>query len=182
VTRVYDRWLHALDSEDVRQLSAAHKDSLERFLPKLNLAIDTEDSMAINRIKGGAIIIAGSGMCTGGRIRHHLKQRVWDDRNTVLFTGYQASGTLGRLLVDKVKSIKLFGDEFVVKARIETLGGLSAHAGQGALVDWITAFAPSPRTLLVHGEARAQQALADCLWQKHKLRVEIPARGERIEF
>lgn len=182
VTRVYDRWLHALDCDDVRQLSAAQKDSLERFLPKLNLAIDTEQSMAINRIKGGAIIIAGSGMCTGGRIRHHLKQRVWDGSNTLLFTGYQARGTLGRLLVDGVKSIRMFGDEFVVKARIETLGGLSAHAGQGALVAWITAFEPAPRTLLVHGESHAQQALAGVLMQKHQREVEIPARGERIEF
>lgn len=182
VTRVYDRWLHALDCDDVRQLSAAHKDSLERFLPKLNMAIDTEESMAINRIKSGAIIIAGSGMCTGGRIRHHLKQRVWDGRNTVLFTGYQARGTLGRLLVDGVKSIRMFGDEFVVKARIETLGGLSAHAGRKGLAAWISAFEPPPRTLLVHGEPRAQQALADYMWEDCKRRVEIPARGESIEF
>lgn len=182
VTRVYDRWLHVLDCDDVRQLSEVHKHSLERFLPRLNLAIETEESIAINRIKSGAIIIAGSGMCTGGRIRHHLKQRVWDNRNTVLFAGYQARGTLGRLLVDGVKSIRMFGDEFVVKARIETLGGLSAHAGRSGLVAWINAFEPPPRTLLVHGESRAQEALADHLWREHKRRVEIPARGETIEF
>jgi len=182
VTRVYDRWLHALDGEDVRHLSAAHRDSLERFLPKLNLAMETEASMAINRIKGGAIIIAGSGMCTGGRIRHHLKHRIWDNRNTVLFTGYQARGTLGRLLVDGAGSIRMFGDEFVVKARIETLGGLSAHAGRSGLVAWIRAFEPPPRTFLVHGEARAQDALADVLRREHHRSVDIPARGESIEF
>ncbi len=182
VTRVYDSWLRALDQNDVRQLSEAHKTSLEKFLPKLNMAVDTEQSMAINRIKGGAIIIAGSGMCTGGRIRHHLKQRIWDERNTLIFTGYQARGTLGRVLVDGVKAVKIFGEEFVVKARIETLGGLSAHAGQSELVKWIAAFNPPPRTVLVHGEPHAQDALSDRLWREQKLRVEIPARRDSIVF
>jgi metallo-beta-lactamase family protein len=182
ITRVYDRWLGMLDGDEVRHLSDAHKTSLETFLPTLNLALSTEESMAINRIKGGAIIIAGSGMCTGGRIRHHFKQRIWDDRNAIIFTGYQARGTLGRILVDGVKNVKMFGDEYVVKARIETLGGLSAHAGQSGLIEWITAFRPSLRTVLVHGEPRAQDALADKLWRDHELKVEIPARGESIVF
>ena len=180
VTRVYDRWLAMLDSDDVRHLSDVHKKSLENFLPTLNLTPDTEQSMAINRIKGGAIIIAGSGMCTGGRIRHHFKQRIWDDRNTLIFTGYQARGTLGRILVDGAKSIRMFGEEYVVKARIETLGGLSAHAGQSELIDWVSAFDPPPRTVLVHGEPRAQDAMADKLWRDHKMKVDIPARGESI--
>jgi metallo-beta-lactamase family protein len=180
VTRVYDRWLGTLDGDDVRQLSDVHKASLEKFLPTLNLTKTTEQSMAINRIKGGAIIIAGSGMCTGGRIRHHFKQRIWDDRNTIIFTGFQARGTLGRVLVDGATTIKLFGEEYVVKATIETLGGLSAHAGQRELIEWISAFDPPPRTLLVHGEPRAQDALADRLWQDTHLKVEIPARGQSI--
>ena len=180
VTRVYDRWLSMLDGDDVRHLSDVHKTSLEKFLPTLNLAMGTEESMAINRIKGGAIIIAGSGMCTGGRIRHHFKQRIWDDRNTLIFTGYQARGTLGRILVDGAKNIKLFGEEYVVKARIETLGGLSAHAGQTGLVEWIGAFDPPPRTLLIHGEPRAQDALAERLWRELGLKVEIPARAQSI--
>jgi metallo-beta-lactamase family protein len=180
VTRVYDRWLNMLDGDDVRQLSDVHKNSLEKFLPTLNLTPDTEQSMAINRIKNGAIIIAGSGMCTGGRIRHHFKQRIWDDRNTIIFTGYQARGTLGRILVDGARSIKLFGEEYVVKCRIETLGGLSAHAGQSGLMRWINNFRPAPRTLLVHGEPQAQDALAERLWRDQGLKVEIPARGESI--
>ena len=180
VTRVYDRWLDMLDGDDVRQLSDVHKTSLEKFLPTLNLTPDTEQSMAINRIKGGAIIIAGSGMCTGGRIRHHFKQRIWDDRNTIIFTGYQARGTLGRILVDGASTIKLFGEEYVVKCNIETLGGLSAHAGQSGLLQWINNFSPAPRTLLVHGEPQAQDALAERLWRDQGLKVEIPARGESI--
>jgi len=182
VTRVYDAWLEELDHEGVRQLSREHKKSFEGFLPRLNLAMETEQSMAINRIKSGAIIIAGSGMCTGGRIRHHLKQRIGDSRNTVIFTGYQARGTLGRVLVDGAQGIKIFGDEFPVKARIETLGGLSAHAGQSGLVEWITGFDPPPRTLLVHGEIEAQEALSERLWRDHQLQVAIPARGDRVNF
>lgn len=182
VTRVYDRWLGELDGDDVRQLSEVNKTSLENFLPRLSMSLETEESMAINRIKGGAIIIAGSGMCTGGRIRHHFKQRIWSDRNTVIFTGFQAKGTLGRVLVDGAKSIKIFGDEFVVKARIETLGGLSAHAGQTGLIAWIAAFDPPARTILVHGERRAQDAMAERLLRDRKLEVEIPALGDCIEF
>ena len=138
--------------------------------------------MAINRIKSGALVIAGSGMCTGGRIRHHFKQRIWDERNTVIFTGYQARGTLGRILVDGARKVKLFNEEYVVKAQIETLGGLSAHAGQSGLIRWIANFRPQPRTILVHGEAEAQQALQEKLHQQLKLEVEIPARGDRLRF
>ena len=180
VTRVYDRWLKLLDADDIRQLSDAHKTSLEKFLPRLNLTASTEESMAINRIKGGAIIIAGSGMCTGGRIRHHFKQRIWDQRNTIIFTGYQARGTLGRIIVDGARSIKLFNEEYVIKARVETLGGLSAHAGQRELLSWIAGFQPPPRTLLVHGEPNAQDAMAEKLWKDQKMKVEIPARGDSI--
>jgi metallo-beta-lactamase family protein len=182
VTRVYDRWLHELDGDGIRHLSDAHKTSLVNFLPMLNLAQTTEESMALNRLKGGAIIIAGSGMCTGGRIRHHFKQRIWDNRNTVIFTGFQARGTLGRILVDGAKNIKLFGEEYVVKAGIETVGGLSAHAGQTALLEWVSNFDPQPRTVLVHGEPRAQDVLADRLWKDNKLEVAIPARGDSIVF
>jgi metallo-beta-lactamase family protein len=182
VTRVYDRWLQELDGEGVRHLSDAHKTSLVNFLPMLNLAQTTEESMAINRLKGGAIIIAGSGMCTGGRIRHHLKQRIWDNRNTVIFTGFQARGTLGRVLVDGAKNIKIFGEEYVVKAGIETVGGLSAHAGQSGLLEWVSNFDPQPRTVLVHGEPKAQDAMAEQLWKNNKLEVAIPAPGDSIVF
>ncbi|MEP1472725.1 MAG: MBL fold metallo-hydrolase [Halieaceae bacterium] len=180
VTRVYDHWLRLLDKNDVRELSDVNKTSLENFLPTLNLTQDTEQSMAINRIKGGAIIIAGSGMCTGGRIRHHIKQRIWDDRNTLIFAGYQARGTLGRILVDGAQHIKMFGDDYIVKANIETLGGLSAHAGQSGLVEWLAAFDNKPRTLLVHGEPRAQDALSTRLWQDLGIEAEIPARGQSL--
>jgi len=182
VTRAYDHWLGILNSDDVRALGDAHRSSLETFLPKLSLATTTEESMAINRIKSGAIIIAGSGMCTGGRIRHHFKHRIYDDRNAIVFTGFQAQGTLGRKIVDGAERVRMFGDDYVVKARVETLGGLSAHAGQSELVDWIGGFSPPPRTLLVHGEPRAQAALAARISNEHNLEVEIPQRGQSIAF
>jgi len=180
ITKVYDRWLGLLDGKDIKQLSDAHRNSLESFLPTLNLTESTDESMAINRIRGGALIIAGSGMCTGGRIRHHFKQRIWDNRNTVIFIGFQAQGTLGRKIVDGAKNIKMFGEPYVVKADVATLGGFSAHAGQSGLMTWIKQFNPAPRTLLVHGEPRAQDALAERLWREHQMKVEIPARGESI--
>lgn len=182
ITKIYDRWLGLMDGEDLKRLGDVHRNSLEGFLPTLNLTESTDESMAINRIRGGALIIAGSGMCTGGRIRHHFKQRIWDNRNTIIFIGFQARGTLGRQIVDGAKNIKMFGEPYVVTARVATLGGFSAHAGQSGLMAWIKQFNPAPRTLLVHGEPRAQDALAQRLWREHQMKVEIPARGESIAF
>lgn len=182
VTGVYDRWLQQLDGAIVRALSARHRSSLAAFLPSLNLSVTPEDSMAINKVKRGAIIIAGSGMCTGGRIRHHFKQRIWERRNAILFSGFQASGTLGRLLVDGVKQIRLFGEEYVVKAQIATLGGFSAHAGQRELLQWCAHFETSPRVVLVHGEPRSLDGLADALWREQGVRAEIPQSGQSLAF
>lgn len=182
VTQVYDRWLNELDSKDIRCLDQAGRDSLADFLPTLQRTNGTDASMAINKIKQGAIIIAGSGMCTGGRIRHHFKHRLWREQNTVLFIGFQAKGTLGRLLVDGMKKVRLFGDEYLVRARIETLGGFSAHAGQSELLDWAKQFETGPRFLLVHGEAQALEALSQKLWTDCGIRSEIPARGSSIAF
>ncbi len=182
VTQVYDRWLTQLDSKDVRCLDKAGRDSLADFLPTLQLTSSSDASMAINKIKQGAIIIAGSGMCTGGRIRHHFKHRLWRENNTIVFIGFQARGTLGRLLVDGMKKVRLFGDEYMVRARIETLGGFSAHAGQSELIDWAKQFETQPRFMLVHGEALALEALSQKLWTDCGIRSEIPARGSVIAF
>jgi len=138
--------------------------------------------MAINRIQSGAIIIAGSGMCTGGRIRHHFKQRIWDKRNTIIFVGFQARNTLGRMLVDGVRHIKLFREDYVVRATIATLGGFSAHAGRSELIDWLGHFEGKPRIALVHGEPEALDALSDTLWQDRQLETLIPARGDSLAF
>lgn len=182
VTEVYDRWLHIMDDNDVRCLTDSGRESLREFLPTLKLCRSAEESMEINKIKQGAIIIAGSGMCTGGRIRHHFKHRLWRDSSTVIFIGFQARGTLGRMLVDGKKDIKLFGEEIKVRARIETIGGLSAHAGQSALINWAANFKTGPRLCLVHGEAAALEALSQKLWLDKGIRSDIPAYGSSIVF
>jgi metallo-beta-lactamase family protein len=182
VTKVYDHWLHTMDCEGIKKLSSGEQTLLQDFLPQLHLAVTPEDSMAINRIAKGALIITGSGMCTGGRIRPHFKHRIWDKRNTLIFVGFQAAGTLGRLLVDGVKRIKIYREEYAVKASIETLGGFSAHAGQDELVEWLSHFTNNPRVFLVHGEPKALEVLSEKLWEDKGIRVEIPARGSSMVF
>ncbi|MEZ5568420.1 MAG: MBL fold metallo-hydrolase [Halioglobus sp.] len=182
VTAVYSRWLSQLDDDVLKALRAEGKKTLETFLPPLTLSITPEESMAINKIKRGAIIIAGSGMCTGGRIRHHFKQRIWNQRNTIIFCGFQARGTLGRLLVDGVKHIRMFNEEYAVKARIETLGGFSAHAGQSELLTWVKQFAADTRVVLVHGEPRAMDVLSEKLWQQQRRPAETPRPGQSAMF
>ena len=182
VTKVYDRWLHTLDCSGVRQLCSGDKSLIEDFIPKLHLAVTPEESMAINRIQQGAIIIAGSGMCTGGRIRHHFKHRIWNNRNTVIFAGFQARGTLGRKLVDGAKRINMWTEEYAVNARVETLGGFSAHAGQDELINWVSHFKTSPRIMLIHGEAESLDALSEKLWKDKSIASEIPHPGHSIAF
>jgi metallo-beta-lactamase family protein len=182
VTEVYDRWLHIMDDEDVSCLTETGKETLREFLPSLKLCNSVKDSIAINEVKQGAIIIAGSGMCTGGRIRHHFKHRIWKPENTVIFIGFQGRGTLGRILVDGAKDFRMFGDEFVVGADIQTLGGFSAHAGQNALIEWASAFENAPRLMLVHGEEEALQALSEKLWTEKGIRSELPEQDSQISF
>ena len=145
-------------------------------------AESTEDSMRINAIECGAIVIAGSGMCTGGRILHHLKHNLWRPECHVVMIGFQAEGTLGRRLVDGAEHVRLWGETIRVAAKIHTVGGLSAHADQAGLMAWYGAFAPPPPVCLVHGEPGAQHALAGALRSAHGVDVRIPARGDSLEL
>jgi metallo-beta-lactamase family protein len=142
----------------------------------------TEDSMRINAIESGAIVIAGSGMCSGGRILHHLKHNVWRPECHVVMIGFQAEGTLGRRLVDGAEHVRLWGETIKVAAKIHTVGGLSAHADQAGLLAWYGAFANRPPVCLVHGEPGAQHALAAALRSAHGADVRIPARGDAVEL
>lgn len=182
VTKIYDQWLPQLDCEGVKTLSTGEASLLRNFISKLHLCVTPDESMAINNIKNGAIIIAGSGMCTGGRISHHFKHRIWDSNNVLVFVGYQANGTLGRNIVDGAKRIKLFGEEFAVKAKVETLNGFSAHAGQSELIDWVAQIQNKPRVVLVHGESKALDCLSNKLWHDKKIEAEIPIHGQSIAF
>jgi len=138
--------------------------------------------MALNRVRTGAIIIAGSGMCNGGRIRHHLKHNVWRDGCHVVIVGFQAEGTTGRALVDGAKHINLWGERVRVAARVHTIGGLSAHAGQDGLLQWYAGFEGRPPVALVHGEPAAQEALAARLATDHGVRAVLPQRGQTLDL
>lgn len=149
-------------------------------LPTLHFTRDVGDSMAINRIEGGAVILAGAGMCTGGRVRHHLKHNLWRENAGVVFVGYAAEGTPARRIIDGADHVRILGEEIRVRAKIWTINGFSAHAGQDDLLRWV-AHAGTPRKiLLVHGEpGRGMQPLADRM-RLSGLDVDMPVEGERI--
>ena len=147
-------------------------------MPNLAFTKSPEESMAVNRIQSGAIVIAGSGMCTGGRIRHHLKHNVWKPECHVIIAGYQSPGSTGRKLVDGEPFIKLWGQRIKVAAQIHTVGGLSAHADQQGMMDWYASFKDKPPVLLVHGEKRAQKALAKRLRNELGTRARPAKKGK----
>lgn len=139
-----------------------------------------EQSIAINRIVGGVIVIAGSGMCNGGRIRHHLKYNLWRHNAHIIIAGFQAEGTLGRAIVEgKKKYLKILGSEVAVAAKVHTLGALSAHADQSQLLRWASHFKNKPRLYLVHGEKSATLSLQTC-FQRTGWNAHIPKVGEKI--
>jgi len=151
-------------------------------LPNLVLSRTGRQSMQLNRVRSGAIIIAGSGMCDGGRIRHHLKHNVWRNTCHVVIVGYQAEGTLGRALVDGAKAIRLWGETIRVAAHIHTIGGLSAHADRAGLVRWYEGFETHPAVVLVHGERQASRALQAELARRTDAPIRIARPGERVDL
>jgi metallo-beta-lactamase family protein len=177
---IYSRHYHQFAPEDLAQLKKNNRRRVEDWLPILRCTPTPEESMAINRIKSGAIIIAGSGMCTGGRIVHHFKHNIWREECHLVFPGFQARGTLGRNIVDGASSIKVLHQRFAVKAKIHTLGGFSAHAGQSQLLDWVKHFDHRPELYLVHGELEKMQILQQVLKQRLNWTANIPEPGEQI--
>lgn len=152
----------ALFDEEARRLFAQARQSAQR--PHIHFVSDVQDSMRLNRVGAGAVIISASGMCEAGRVLHHLRNNLGRRECAVVITGFQAEGTLGRRLVDGVRRVRLLGEDIEVKASVHTLGGFSAHADRKALLDWARAFKRAPaRTFVVHGEAVASQALAQGL-------------------
>ena len=142
-----------------------------------------EDSMRINAVRAGAVIVSASGMCEGGRIKHHLKHNISRPECAIVFVGFQAAGTLGRRIVDGAQSVRLFGEEYPVKARVFTIGGLSAHADQPALLAWLGNFRQAPReTWVVHGEPLAAHALRDAIEARLRWHARVPARGQQVSL
>jgi metallo-beta-lactamase family protein len=142
---------------------------------------DLEESKKINSIASGAVIISASGMCEGGRIRHHLRHNIARPECAIVFVGFQAAATLGRRIVDGAESVRLFGEEIPVRARIFTIGGLSAHAGRTALLAWLGHFRSPPRqTWVVHGETMPAHSLCDAINQKPGWRAAVPSLGQSV--
>ena len=178
-TRIFTQNTDLFDKEAIELWRENSKNPL---LPNLRISRTPTQSMAINRIQRGAIIIAGSGMCTGGRIRHHLKHNIWRRECQLVITGFQARGTTGRALVDGAAHIRLWGEEVRVAAKVHTIGGLSAHADQLALKNWYANFNGRPPVTLVHGEERAITGLSDCLRRELSAPVHVAHPGELLEL
>lgn len=144
----------------------------------LHLSVSVEESRAINFDPTPKVILSASGMCDAGRIRHHLKHNLWRRECSIVFAGYQAEGTLGRLLQDGADCVRLFGEEIEVKAQIETMGSMSSHADRDGLLEWVGAYRHSPkRIFLVHGEDGAMAQLAGCIREQFGYTVNCPFSG-----
>ena len=193
-----DRWHIFLDSPmaiQATEVYARHSELYDReaaglwrrhrehsLLPNLHFTRTANQSMALNRIRSGAIIIAGSGMCSGGRIRHHFKHNIWRRNCHVIISGFQAQGTLGRQLVDGARRIRLWGETINVAAKIHTIGGLSAHADQNGLIAWYKGFRSGPPLILVHGEAQAAASLSERIHGELNAPVRIAQKMDSIDL
>ncbi|MCK5377025.1 MAG: MBL fold metallo-hydrolase [Acidobacteria bacterium] len=179
-TALYTRFIAEHDAE-MRQYFSEQVNPI--FPPNMQVTRTSRDSRKLNSIDGAAIIISASGMATGGRILHHLKLRLPDKRNTVIFVGYQAQGTKGRRLVEGEERIKIHGQWIPVKAHVSRISGLSAHADAGELMVWLGRREREPeRVVLVHGEHEAQKALAERLKEELGWEPSIPDLGETLSF
>lgn len=181
-TEVTLRHLDIIDPETRALISWGKSQRGERAL-HVNFTESVEESRRLNSIRHGAIIISASGMCDAGRIKYHLKYNLPRTESAIVFTGFQAAGTLGRRLVDGERHVKIFGDEVPVRARICTIGGLSAHADQADLMTWLRSYRQAPeRTFVTHGEAAIALGFADLVRSSLGWSVDVPSAGDRFDF
>ena len=179
-TEIFKNNLECLD-EDAQKYIKKGDNPLD--FPGLQFTRTAEESKKLNEKTESMIIISASGMCEAGRIKHHLKHNIWKPECTILFVGYQAPGTLGRRIVDGAKSIKLFGEEVTIGARIEMIDGFSGHADQKGLLEWVGNFKKKPkRIFIIHGEEDSQQVLSNKIKELYGIETLIPNRGETYTF
>ena len=179
-TGVYERHPECYDREALERL---HKGETPFSFSRLKYITDVEDSKALNGRPGPMVIISASGMCEGGRILHHLKNNFGDSRNIILFVGFQAENTLGRRLIERREPIRIFGDEYTVRARIEKINALSAHADRNELLAYHKAIMPSlQRAFVIHGEEEYSNALADGMRELGIPDVTVPHRGQEFSI
>ena len=170
-----------LFEDEIREAMERGDNPLE--FPGLKFARTADESKALNESQEPSIIISASGMCDVGRIKHHLKHNIWNPKNTILFVGYQAPGTLGHQIVNGAEKVKIFGEEFAVNARIEYIEGYSGHADQEWLMNFIYSFITKPKHIfLVHGEEESQEVLKNKILEETGIGVSIPEFGETYEL
>jgi metallo-beta-lactamase family protein len=178
ITEVFKKHPELFDKETMEKI---HSGGHPCDFPGLVMSRSVDQSKSINHIKGTAIIIAGSGMCTGGRVKHHLKNNADRPDSTVLFVGYQAVGTLGRHILERPDTIRIFGEEHPLRANIEKISGFSAHADRDELYRWISSLKTPPRKLFVtHGEEKAALAFQDFLTEKTGWDCMVPEYGQEV--
>jgi len=178
-TRIYRKFKHDFDEESQEIISAGENPLLT---DNIKFCRDRKDSKSINALKGPRIIISASGMMTGGRILHHMKQNLSKEETTALFVGYQAEGTRGRDLIEGEKEIKIFGKPVEVRAEVEKINGLSAHGDRLELKTWVNDCQGSPsKAKIVHGEPEAASAFADLLYKDLKIDSSVAKDGETVE-
>jgi len=145
-------------------------------------SVTSRDSQSLNRVEGPCLILAGAGMCNGGRILHHFRENLWRENTHVLIVGYQGRGSLGRRLVEGAKSVSIYGETVPVRATVNTLNGFSAHAGQSDLLKWFSPLAASkPKVFLTHGEDIPRRTLGSLIEKRFRLRPDLPLQGEVLE-
>ncbi|MDF7824940.1 MBL fold metallo-hydrolase [Pontiellaceae bacterium B12227] len=178
VTEVFKKHPELFDDETMEQIHAGDKPC---DFPGLSMSRSVDESKAIAKAHGTSIIIAGSGMCTGGRVKHHLKANIDRPESTILFVGYQAFGTLGRRILEKPETVRIFGEEYPVRARIERISGFSAHADKNELFKWISSIKQPPRRVFVtHGEEDQANAFGEFLHEKTGWHCVVPDYEQEV--
>ena len=178
-TRITMRHPECFD-EEMRKVMAWREENPEAL--RVVVTANSQESMALNSIRGGAIILAGSGMCNAGRIKHHLKHNLWRKECSVIIMGFQAEGTLGRKIVDGARWVRIFGEDIAVAADIYTIGGLSAHADRDGLLAWAGNFRTPPgRVFVAHGEESVSIGFAQTLRDRLRWNAEVPEPGQPLE-
>jgi metallo-beta-lactamase family protein len=180
VTEVFKRYSDLFDIE-MQALLRQHKSPFD--FPGLTMVQTAEESKALNTEKGTSMIIAGSGMCTGGRIKHHLANHISKPENTILFVGYQAVGTLGRHIIDGARAVRIHGQQHAVRAKIEQIQGFSAHADRNEIIRWLSKLTVQPKLVFItHGEEEAAEAFQKFLKEKTGFESVIPSYGEKVSL
>lgn len=175
VTKIFLQFPNQLSDEVLKMIKQGHNPFT---FPDVHFTTSAEESRKINDIESGAIILAGSGMCNGGRIKHHLKHNLWRENASVIFVGYQAAGTLGRQIVDGARKVKIYGEEIAVNARIYTINGFSAHADQAGLLKFLKSNKNLESVYLIHGEPEVMKEFKSKIKEELNINPHIVEKGE----